>query len=385
MKKILYVASKVKLHLNLFHVPYLLRLKEEGYEVHVCASNDYGEGESCAIPGCDVFYDIPFHRIPVHPTNLRSFFRLRRILRENHYDIIHCHTPTGAALTRLAVLGKFRKNTKVVYTAHGFHFYKGASPFNWLVYYPAEKMLSRLTDVIITINEEDYQLAKKWTWTDVRFFRGVGIDLNRFTGNDEDVRSILRKELNIPEESILLIFAGEMSWRKHQDFLIRTVALLNSSADVKLVMAGEGAYLKKYRNLAQKLRIDDSIIFLGFRGDVDYLMKASDIYVSSSRQEGLPVNIMEAMATGLPVVCFNIRGNKDLVENGKGGFLVKFDDQEAFVKRLNELASDSELRNRMGLYNKKASKNLERTRLINDMMKIYEELLNNKTGIANEK
>lgn len=318
MKKILYVASKVKLHVNLFHVPFLKQLKKEGYEVHVCANNDYENKDDCKIDGCDKFYDIPFHRIPVHLINVKAFFKLRKIIRQNNYDIIHCHTPVGGALARLVSASQRKKGTKVIYTAHGFHFFKNAPLINWLLYYPAEKLLARYTDLIITINKEDYNRVNNWKSAKCIQMNGVGIDSGSFHKFTQEERQTVRKKLGIPLNSIVLLCVAEMSKRKHQDFLINVISKsVKPEMKIHLLLAGEGKFEDQYKELAEKNGLLSDINFLGFREDIEELMGASDIYVSSSRQEGLPVSIMEAMAAGLPVVCFKIRGNNDLIDDGK--------------------------------------------------------------------
>ena len=161
MKKVLFVATVVKTHINVFHIPYLKMLKEMGYETHVAARNDYENPEDCVIPYCDYFHDMPFERNPFKKENIKTYKILKKLMLEENFDIIHCHTPMGGVLPRLVYKNlKNKINTKIIYTAHGFHFYKGAPLLNWLVYYPVEKYFSKYTDVLITINKEDYNLAK---------------------------------------------------------------------------------------------------------------------------------------------------------------------------------------------------------------------------------
>ena len=378
MKKVLYVASKVKLHINLFHIPFFIELKAKGYEVNVCASNDYKDKEDCVIPGCDVFFDVSFHRIPIHPRNIKAYFKLKKIIDSGNYDIIHCHTPIGGALARLAAGKARKKGSKVIYTAHGFHFFDGASAVNWMFYYPAERILAKLTDLIITINDEDYHRAKTFKCRWVEKMNGVGIDTEQFINYLDPDGMAFRNELNIPNDSIVLVFAGEMSYRKHQDFLIRLVADLNTETKVHLILAGEGSYTDKYKEIAFKKGILDKVHFLGFRTDIKRLMKNSDIYVSASRQEGLPVNIIEAMATGLPIVCFNIRGNRDLIADGKGGCLVPFDDANEFRNEIVKLIDDSDKRQIMGTFNRDKVPEYEKSQLVKEMLRLYNRCLDEK-------
>ena len=160
-----------------FHLPYLEWFKKNGYETHVCARNDYENMEDCRIPYCDKYFNFPFQRSPFKFKNIMVYYQLKRLIESNHYDVIHCHTPMGGVLTRFAARKVRRKGTKIIYTAHGFHFYKGAPLKNWLLYYPVEKLLSRFTDVIITINKEDYYIAQRFKAKQIDYIPGVGIDV----------------------------------------------------------------------------------------------------------------------------------------------------------------------------------------------------------------
>ena len=161
MKKVLFAATVVKTHIMEFHIPFLRMFQQAGWETAVAARNDYEDPGDCVIPCCDRYYDIPFERSPLKPGNLRAYRDLKRVIDEGKYNLIHCHTPVGALLTRLAALRVRKKGTKVIYTAHGFHFYRGAPILNWLVYFPAEWLCGFFTDVLITINREDYAFAQK--------------------------------------------------------------------------------------------------------------------------------------------------------------------------------------------------------------------------------
>lgn len=156
MKKVLFIATVVKHHIMAFHIPYLELFRKNGYEVHVAAKNDYENKEECNIPFCNKLFDLPFERSPMKQNNIYVYKELKNIIHSNNYNIIHCHTPVGGALGRLAARNAQEKGTKVIYTAHGFHFFKGAPLINWLAYYPVERWLARYTDVLITINKEDY-------------------------------------------------------------------------------------------------------------------------------------------------------------------------------------------------------------------------------------
>jgi len=320
LKKVLFVATITK-HINAFHIPYLKWFKEQGYEVHVASKGNE------PIEYCDKHFDIPFERFPLKAQNIKAYKQLKNIINENKYEIIHCHTPVGGVLTRLAARKARKKyNTKVIYTAHGFHFYKGAPLLNWIIYYPIEKYLAKYTDCIITINKEDYELAKKKfkKVNDIEYVHGVGIEESKFNNNlNSTEKNKLEKELKVTDEDYLLLYVAEISNRKNQMMLINTVKeLKDKNRNVVLILAGKDSMNGECQKHAKNIGVEKNIRFLGYRNDINKLMKLVDLAVSCSKQEGLPVNIMEALCSGLRVVATECRGNKELINN-KNGKLVE--------------------------------------------------------------
>lgn len=324
MPKVLYVATVVKTHIMEFHIPYLKMLKEMGWETAVAARNDFDDPADCVIPYCDTYYDIPFERNPFKPGNIKAYRELKKVIDEGNYDIVHCHTPVGAMLTRLAAQDARKKGSKVFYTAHGFHFYKGAPLINWLAYYPVEKWLARKTDVLITINKEDYNRATNFKAGKVVYVPGVGIDINKFSkriGNREEKRA----ELSLQDTDFVLLSVGELIARKNHTIVLEALAELKKAGklnNIQYLICGRGVLEAELKEKAVSLGISDHVHFLGYRNDVSEICNAADLFVFMSLQEGLPVALMEAMACGLPVICSDIRGNTDLVESGKNGEIV---------------------------------------------------------------
>ena len=240
-------------------------------------------------------------------------------------------------MTRLAARQARSRGTRVIYTAHGFHFFKGAPLLNWLIYYPVEKWCARYTDTLITINKEDYERAKKKFKTDVRYVPGVGVDPKKFQKKmTKKRRDALRAEFGIGPDDFVMIYPAELSKRKNQGLLIRSMALLlRESRGIHLLLAGSDSMNGAYQKLAAKLGVDKYVHFLGYRKDIPELMHISDLSVSSSLQEGLPVHIMEAMMAGLPVVATGCRGAEELIQDGIAGILVDFTD-DAMVGAIKE-------------------------------------------------
>ena len=307
MKRVLFVATVVQKHIKVFHLPYLDMFRQAGYETWVAAAND--TGADVDLPCCDRYAEIGFRRNPFHPANIGAFFKLRRLINTNDFDLIHCHTPVGGVLGRLAAAKARRQGTKVIYTAHGFHFYKGAPLVNWLIFYPAEKLCAPLTDLLITINREDYELARrKLRAKRVEYVPGVGVDLSRFTPSIPD-REATRRTLGIPETAPLILSVGELNPNKNHETVIRAM----TDIDAYYIIAGAGDRQQHLQQVIDGLGLGSRVRLLGYRTDIAELCRAADLYVLPSYREGLNLSLMEAMASRLPVACSRIRGNTDLI------------------------------------------------------------------------
>lgn len=372
MKKVLFVATVVKTHIMEFHIPYLKMFKEMGWEAAVAARNDYENPADCVIPYCDTYYNIPFERNPLKPGNLKAYKELKHIIDEGEYDIIHCHTPVGAMLTRLAAKQARKQGTKVFYTAHGFHFYKGAPAINWILYYPVEKWLSRYTDVLITINKEDYERAKTFKAGKVCYVPGVGIDLKKFNVGYVN-KEQKRKEIGVSADDFVLLSVGELIPRKNHEVVIRALSVLkqlDKLNHIEYVICGRGAYETDLKKLAEGLDVADHVHFLGYRNDISEICNCADLFVFMSHQEGLPVALMEAMACGLPAVCSNIRGNTDLIEDGVTGLLANNTPEEV-AQSISKMKSDTALRNRVASAALQKIKQFDLSSVEDEMSKIY--------------
>lgn len=343
MKKVLFAATVVKTHIMEFHIPYLRMFQQAGWETAVAARNDYENPADCVIPCCDRYYDIPFERSPLKPGNLRAYRDLKRVIDGGNYDLIHCHTPVGALLTRLAARKIRKKGAKIIYTAHGFHFYKGAPILNWLVYFPAEWLCGFLTDVLITINREDYAFAMKHIHAGkVCYVPGVGVEISRFGGS----RETAREKLGIGKDEFVLLSVGEMTVNKNHRLALQALALLREKP-IRYVLVGRGEQMEALKALALELDIGNRVIFTGYRGDVPELYPAADAFFFPSIREGLSVALMEAMASGLPAIVGKIRGNTDLIDDGVEGLYMPLTPQGA-AEAIEKLYDDPALRVRLG-------------------------------------
>ena len=355
MKKILYITN-ISNGVSSFSIAAVIVAKRLGIEFHLAGNFSGTEKEK--LDQDRKKYGIQIHQVdlersPYSPKNYKAYKQVVNIIRENKIEYIHCNTPIGGLLGRLA--GKKCKVKKVIYQAHGFHFYGGAPKKNWLIYYPIEKWLAHYTDVLITINSADFKLAKSKLKLrrngKVCYVHGVGIDLPKYIDLD-DIRKKMRTKMNLNDSDVALISVGELNANKNNRIIIEAIEKLENEK-IHYFLCGEGALEKELKELAEKKGVLDQVHFLGYRTDVKELLQAADVFVMPSIREGLSRSIMEAMASGLPCVVSRIRGNSDLIKDGEGGYLCETKNVEQYVNAINQLLSIS-LRKKMG------KKNLER-------------------------
>lgn len=393
-KKVLMTAS-VPSMIGQFNMENIRILKELGYEVHVaCNFSDRSvwTGETTAQFQKQMYehkvacQQVAFSRSPLTlRQHIRSYQSLCRSIKREHYAFVHCHTPIAGAITRLAC---DRTNTKVVYTAHGFHFYRHAPLWNWLTYYPAEKWLSRVTDVLVTMNQEDYGRARRQLRAKKTvYIPGVGIDTGRFQsmGAGKQPHSIhppdekkqetalyeKRKQLGISKEDFVLLSVGELSRRKNHRLVLETLSRIKGT-QIRYVICGIGKEEQALRREAAKRGLDGRVIFAGYRTDVKEFYGMADLFVFPSLQEGLPVALMEAMAMGLPCLASDIRGNRDLLEHEKDTCLFSLDHPEMFRKKLEALMGNPLLRERVSRQNREEIRRFDKKRVNRRMRQIYE-------------
>lgn len=319
---------------------------------------------------------IDIERNPSSIVNFRAYRQLVKLMKKEKYDIIHCNTPMGSILGRLAA---FRTgNKKVFYMNRGFHFYEGAPKKNWLIIYPIEKFFARFfTDAIATINPIDYQYAQKFVLrkhSNLKYsLPGPGVELEQFTYCEDD-RKRVRKELGIKEEDVVLISVGELSLRKNNSVIIEALGLIKN-LQVYYILVGEGSMKDQLRKLARKNNIENNVIFLGMKDNPTPYYSASDIFVFPSLNEGFGRVGIEAMHVGLPIVTSNVQGINLYSDHGKTGFKYNPNDVAGFAEGISLLINDNGLREKISEYNRKKSERfaLENTGKL--ISKIYKDLL----------
>lgn len=370
MKRVLFVAT-VESHLLNFHIPFMKLLQEKGYEVHVATrlGNRQQEFDEIGI----IKHNVDFSRSPYSPKVFKSLQQMEKLLEEIRFSLVHVHTPVAAFVTRLACQ---RTNTHpVLYTAHGFHFYKGAPLKNWLLYYNMEKLAAHWTDGLITINEEDYKAAQKFKLRKngkVFFVTGVGVDIANLEQRIASIdRSEKRKELRLSVDIAVIITVGELNANKNHIQALKALSKLTKT-NFHYLIVGNGESEQKLKKAVDELMLQDKVSFLGFRRDVPELLTASDVFILTSRREGLPKAVLEAMAVGLPIIATDVRGNRDLVKSGENGYLVPVDDVEQTAIAIERLIDSEDLRRSMGEKSKQLVNQYDLQNIIPQMEEIYD-------------
>lgn len=384
-RKAAYIAT-VYSHLAAFHLPFMADLRQDGVEVHAYAATDHCR-EDVAAAGFEC-RDLPFSRRPLSLGNGQALRELVRRLRQEPYDFVHVHTPNAAVVVRLAVWlagltapSKARR-TRLVYTAHGFHFYRGAPWRNWL-FYPLEWGLARLTDVLVTINREDERRARSFPVRGhVAYISGVGVEIARYSSPRTDEVGRWREVLGLSPEDFVILCPAELGRNKNQQQLLAAVReLRRGGVPAILLLAGTGSGEASCRKLAARYGVAREVRFLGFRRDMPRLLHAADVVALLSRREGLPKSLLEGMAAGKPLVATDVRGNRDLVAPGRNGYLVPFGDVPATAAALTRLHRDTSLRQRMGEYSRKLAALYDLDEIRREVAAIYTGLIQ---GVNNQ-
>lgn len=348
------LITSTELMMIQFLVPHVIHLTENGYTVDVACSDVGGRMDEVRekLKGyAENIHVVRLERSPVSPKNLLGYQDMKKVINRGNYDIIWTNEPVMGVVTRLAARKAKKAGTKVLYMVHGFHFYKGAPKKYWLMFYPIEKMASRLCDEIITINKEDYERAKTFHVKKVGYIHGIGVDTSRLISCD--THSDIRGEIGVAENSFLILSVGELLPRKNQQVIIRALGLLKDK-NIHYILCGKGKQLAELQKLAKENQIEEQVHFLGYRKDVLSIYGQTDLLAFPSMREGLGLAGLEAMHCGLPLVTSNTSGPRDYMENGKTGYMFDPYDAKGFANGIQKLKENPELRKTCGEYNQKA-------------------------------
>lgn len=378
MKKILFLTA-IGGFLQQFEMNDVKIAQELGYEVHYATNfnNPVYEVRWEELREHHIsLHQIDIHKSPFHVRrNFKAWRQLRKVVREEDIDIIHCHNPMGGVLGRLADIG-MKNKIPIIYTAHGFHFYSGAPLLNWILYYPVEKLLAKRTNALITINEEDYERARKLRLRQggiVRKIPGVGIETEKFGRRLAD-RDAVRKELGIPMHGFFLLSVGELNTNKNHQIVLRAVAGIKNK-NICYGICGRGAKKAELQKLAVKLGIDERVSFLGFRNDIPRVLAAADCFVFPSKREGLGIAAIEAMAAGVPMITSDCRGTREYMKDGVNGFVCKSGIEEEYIAAIHSMQMLQKKRNEFAQACRKEAARFDIGITDGIMRQVYAELL----------
>lgn len=369
--KVLLIAT-VQSHICQFHKPLVQMLHDHGCEVHVAAHDNLAVKNGLKLDFVERVFDIPFERSPFSLKNVVACREVKKIIEDGHYDVVHCNTPVGGIVGRLAARKARKKGTKVYYTAHGFHFYKGASKKNWLIYYPIEKFMSRMADLLITITVEDEKLAKKKFHCQVAHIHGVGVSPERYHLITDEEKQKKKDKMGYGNVGCLILCTGELNANKDQATIIRAMPeIVKKIPSVKLLLAGNGPKEAELKRLGKSLMMQEYIEFLGYRTDLERFTCIVDLVVSCSHREGLPLNIVEAMLCKKPVVASHNRGHDELVKDGKTGYLVDAGDSSAYSEKVIELLQNKEGNREFGIAGAEYAKQYTSSAVYKELNLVY--------------
>ncbi len=366
MKRVLIVCTTDSMIWN-FLIPHVKEMEKRGYYVE-CASSITGEFYQNLVEQYNIkMNEVPFERSPYNIKNIKAYKMLCQLIKKKKIDTIFCHEPVGGAIGRLA---GYKCKCKIIYMAHGFHFFKGA-PKSRIIYYEVEKFLSYYTDVLITINQEDYVAALKFKEKKCYKINGIGVDTTKFC-KDDSFQNYLNNEFNLSNNVIKLLSVGELIPRKNHEVIIRALAKLKNPR-VFYFIAGDGELKKDLENLIESLNLEKNVFLLGYRTDIRQLCNSSDIFVMPSIHEGLSVALMEAMGCGKAIIASKIRGNVDLIDQDKGGYLCDTYNIDMYVTAIRKLVLSADKRKQFGEYNQNFVKQFDVIKVKKQLMKILEE------------
>ena len=375
--KALIVASVASM-IDQFNMQNIELLLENGYDVDVACNCK--EGNTISDDRISELIDklkkknVTTYHVPIprKVTDIKDIIYsikfIKKLYTENGYTLMHCHSPIGSVVARVAAISERKKGMKVIYTAHGFHFYKGAPKKNWLIFYPIERICSSFTDILITINKEDYAFAKKHMKANqVEYVPGVGIDTIKFSIPNFNVAE-KKAELGLKDKDIMILSVGELNQNKNHEVVVRAISKLKNP-NIHYFIAGKGDKEQYLDELAKEL--DVNLHLLGYRTDIIELLNTADIFAFPSFREGLSVALMEAMAAGLPCVVSRIRGNVDLIEDGINGYLCRDNSVGEYAEKIEAIIKNNKLKEELYRNNKRKIDMFDIRKIEKKIKKIY--------------
>ena len=378
MKRILITSTDIMMYL--FLLPHIKYLVGSNYHVDIACSSPFGYKDEGYeeylrnnIPEGSKYFQLSAERSPFAlRSNIKGCRELREIIEKGSYDAVWTNEPVMGVITRLAASKQRKKGLKMLYLAHGYHFFKGAPIGNWL-FYPVEKFMARYCDMMVMINWEDYSFTQKYFRRPVKHINGIGLDVDKYKDASVDYK-IKRSELNVGVDDVLILSVGELIPRKNHESIIKAIASINDPK-IKYIICGIGPRLDFLQKLSKKLKIENRVQFIGQRYDIGEILKVSDIFTHPSKREGLGIAPIEAMAAKLPIITSSVQGLKDFSINGKTGYCIGPNDISGYEEAIKKLLSNPDLRKSMGEYNMKAVEKYSIDKSTSDMEIIIKQLV----------
>ena len=384
MKKILIVTT-ISGFLPQFEKNDVKLLRMMGCEIHYASNFNnpiYTFDKNELTENGIILHQIDIEKSPVKPKNLQAIKQVKNIIDENKIDIVHCHNPMGGVCARVAA--RFSKRRPyVIYTAHGFHFYKGAPIKNWLLYYTAERFLARWTNQIITINREDYNRATTFCLSEsglVDQIHSVGVDENRFSTVGAD-RDGIRAKLDIPKDAFVMVTAAELNDNKNQKVVIKALSELKKSDNSSLekvyyLICGKGPTREALEKMVLERDLQNNIRFLGFRTDMPDILAISDVFIFPSHREGLGIAAVEALLCGVPLIVADNRGTREYAIDKVNSIVCDANSPKEFATAIETLMVDDDYRNRLASRCRQSAKIFTVHEVEKTMEKVYRTWIN---------
>lgn len=367
-KKIIMIATTDNMIWQ-FLLPHIEYLQNQGNTVEcVCAKTGFWFDELTSKYGLKV-HEINFTRSPLSLKNIKGYKNLKRLQKQEKFNLVYCQQPVGGLMGRL-LAKKFK--LPCIYTAHGFHFYKGGNKLKNFVFKTIEKYLAKYTTALVTINDEDFAACQNWKAKAKYKINGIGVDLTKYSLNPNLNKEMFRKALGLSENDFIVTSVGELNENKNTFRLLEAIKNIGD-IKIKYVICGQGPLEQQYKKYIEENNLKNRIKMLGFRKDIPSILQISDVYIMPSFREGLSKAMMEAMCYGLPVIASNIRGSTDLLGNNEGGLLCNPNNTKEFSDAILKLYNDKQLTKEISKRNLEYIKNFDINVVLKQLEKIYEE------------
>jgi glycosyltransferase involved in cell wall biosynthesis len=331
-------VTTVDITLEAFLLPFARHLREQRWRVDALAVG--ATGNPTLADSFDQRSDVSWSRNPLAPGNLLGAAgRVREVVEAGCYDLVWVHTPVAGWVTRYAL--RARGGIPVVYTAHGFHFYRGQGPLAHSLFRTMERVAAPWTADLVTVNDEDFAAAGLLGLPAerVHLVRGIGVDTGVFSPDaaTDSTRARIRQDLRIPADAVVVTMIAEFNANKRHALALRALSRVRDPR-VTLVLVGSGPLEASVLDAIRASGLDDRVVLTGYRRDIPDLLAASDLLLLCSEREGLNRSALEAMSSGVPVIGTPTRGIADAIGPDEAGWVATSSDPTALAAAIDAAA-----------------------------------------------